>query len=84
MIASTPSPAVTSVITTGGSKDAYCPKGYNCYAVEEFLRPLEQTATLCGMSYQSPIMFYGALQLEQQGLKEEVEKYRAFLAGSES
>ena len=76
--------SVTSVITTGGSREAYCPKGYNCYAVEEFLRPLEQTATLCGMSYQSPIIFFGALHMDRQALEEAGEKYRSFLAGDES
>lgn len=76
--------SVTSVITTGGSKDAYCPKGHNCYAFEEFLRPLEQTATLCGMTYEKPIVYFGTLHMDRDDLEEAVEKYRSFLVGNES
>lgn len=73
--------SVTSVVTTGGSREAYCPKGYNCYGVEEFLRPLEQTATLCGMNYQKPVVFYGALHLEGEALAQAVAEYREVLKG---
>lgn len=73
--------SVTSIITTGGSKEAYCPKGYNCYGVEEFLRPLEQTANLCGMTYEKPVVFYGALQFEGEAVAAAKERYRQVLEG---
>jgi len=36
-----------NTITTGGSTESYGPRGFNNYRLEEFLRPLEQTARLC-------------------------------------
>jgi glutathione-regulated potassium-efflux system ancillary protein KefG len=38
-----------NTITTGGSTESYGPKGFNNYRLDEFLRPLEQTARLCKM-----------------------------------
>ncbi len=70
---------VTSVITTGGSKEAYCPAGHNYYPVEEFLRPLERTAALCHMEYQKPLIFHGAFELEGPSLKAAVEEYQTYL-----
>ena len=70
---------VTSVITTGGSKEAYCPQGYNYYPVEEFLRPLERTAALCHMDYQKPLIYYGAFELEGEMLSKAVDSYQNYL-----
>ena len=68
-----------SVVTTGGSKEAYCPEGHNCYTVEEFLRPQEQTARLCGMTWEAPLIFYGALHLSDSDLDAAVARYREVL-----
>ena len=38
-----------NTVTTGGSNESYRPNGFNNYCLEEFLRPLEQTARLCKM-----------------------------------
>lgn len=70
---------VRSVISAGGSREAYCPQGYNCYTVEEMLRPLEQTARLCGMTYHDPLVFYGALNLDGPALESAVAQYREVL-----
>lgn len=51
--------ALLSVITTGGSADAYHADGVNRYEITEFLRPFEQTATLCGMDYLPPFVAHG-------------------------
>ena len=68
-----------TVVTTGGSKAAYCAEGHNGYPVGELLRPVEQTARLCGMDWQEPIVFYGALHLDEEGLAAAVETYRKAL-----
>lgn len=45
--------------TIGGSKDEYTPLGYNHFRIEEFVKPLEQTAYLAQMKYLNPIYEYG-------------------------
>jgi glutathione-regulated potassium-efflux system ancillary protein KefG len=40
--------------TTGGGQRALSPEGGNRFTMDEFLRPLEQTAYLCGMVWESP------------------------------
>lgn len=40
--------------TVGGPEEAYTPKGYNHFRIEELVKPLEQTAYLADMSYQAP------------------------------
>ena len=71
--------AAKSVITTGGSKQAYQTGGYNNYTMETFLRPLEQTARLCGMTYEEPMIFYGALHKNDSELATALERYRNWL-----
>jgi glutathione-regulated potassium-efflux system ancillary protein KefG len=47
-------------LTAGGAEEAYCAMGYNQYSLRELLRPLEQTANLCGMHFLAPYALYGA------------------------
>lgn len=54
-------------ITTGGSPEAYAPDGYQHYPLRDFLRPLEQTARLCGMSFPAPYVLHSALKAEETG-----------------
>lgn len=68
-----------SVISAGGSPDAYCSTGYNCFTVEELLRPVEQTARLCGMKWEPPLVFYSALHQDKAGLAAWTAEYRAWL-----
>lgn len=74
---------VKSVITTGGSKEAYCPQGYNCFTMDELLRPIQQTAGLCGMVYLEPMVIFDALHLEGAALKEATDGYRECLMSDE-
>ena len=53
--------------TAGGSESAYREQGYNHYSVRELLRPLEQTATLCGMHYLPPFGLFGARTALDEG-----------------
>jgi glutathione-regulated potassium-efflux system ancillary protein KefG len=52
-----------TAITVGGTQDAYCRQGYNVYSIRELLRPFEQTAHLCGMTYLPPFVVYGTHQI---------------------
>ena len=71
--------SVLSAMTTGGGESAYCPDGYNRYTIDEFLRPVEQTAGLCQMDYETPFVVYGSLQLSNAELAQKVSDYRAIL-----
>ena len=69
-------------ITAGGSDEAYSMAGYQHYPLRDFLRPLEQTARLCGMAFPAPYVLYQALQAaEEAELAEHVAGYKALLTG---
>jgi glutathione-regulated potassium-efflux system ancillary protein KefG len=70
---------VRSVITTGGSEEAYGRQGYNRYTIDEFLRPQEQTANLCGMTFLKPLVFFDALHLGGEAMGAALERYRSLL-----
>ncbi|MEO9892998.1 NAD(P)H-dependent oxidoreductase [Aurantibacter sp.] len=55
-----------NAITTGGSKEVYCSEGYNSFTVKHFLRPFEQTAKLCGMTYFPPYAVMGTHNLSDE------------------
>ena len=54
-------------LTAGGSGSAYCAEGYNHFSIRELLRPLEQTAILCGMTYLPPFALFGARTAVEEG-----------------
>ena len=54
-------------ITAGGLEDAYRQQGYNHYSIRELLRPIEQTATLCGMTYLPPYALFGSRTALEDG-----------------
>ena len=65
---------------TVSPEEAYGPSGYQHYTLREFLRPLEQTATLCHMRFASPYVLYGALRAPEAGRVEpHVRGYRRLL-----
>lgn len=63
--------------TTGGAAKAYHAHGYNRFSMDEFLRPLEQTAYLCGMVWETPFVVHGAAIKDDEELKAEALRYRA-------
>lgn len=67
--------------TTGGSAQAYHQKGANRFTIEEFLRPLEQTAELCGMTWENPFIVHGARLKDDDHIRGEAERYRQRLEG---
>jgi glutathione-regulated potassium-efflux system ancillary protein KefG len=52
------------VITTGGLKEMYVAGGAINFTIGEFLRPVQQTAVYCGMSYKTPFIVFGFLPEE--------------------
>ncbi|MBF0420982.1 MAG: NAD(P)H-dependent oxidoreductase [Magnetococcales bacterium] len=50
-----------SVVTTGGSSDAYRSGGFNNWTMSELLRPFQQTAFLSGMRWLPPFVVHGIL-----------------------
>ena len=54
-------------ITAGGTENAYQEHGYNHYSIRQLLRPIEQTATLCGMSYLPPYALFGSRTALEEG-----------------
>jgi putative NADPH-quinone reductase len=56
-----------SACTAGGAEAAYCAAGYNHFTIRELLRPLEQTALLCGMTYLPPFALFGARTAVEEG-----------------
>ena len=63
------------VITTGGSREVYCSEGTNSFTVNQFLRPFEQTANLCGMTYFPPFAVMGTHKLSDDELIAYVDQY---------
>lgn len=68
-----------SAITAGGSLEVYCSSGRNIYSINEFLRPFEQTARLCGMNYLPPFVVTGTYRLSDERLQEYASQYAAAL-----
>jgi glutathione-regulated potassium-efflux system ancillary protein KefG len=68
-----------SVISAGGPSEAYRAGGYNRFTFREFLRPLEQTAALCGMRYLPPWVVSGTHRIPDEGLQALAPSYRALL-----
>ncbi len=67
-------------ITAGGKKDAYQSNGYNHFTIRELLHPIEQTASLCGMTYLAPFALFGSrTALEENRIQEHVDSYKVLL-----
>ncbi len=69
-------------LTAAGPEDAYTADGYQHHHLRTFLRPLEQTATLCKMHFLPPYVLYGALKAPGAGQVEpHAEGYVRLLRG---
>lgn len=64
-----------NVITTGAAREVYCSEGTNSFTVNQFLRPFEQTANLCGMNYLPPFAVMGTHTLTEDQLANYVIQY---------
>lgn len=70
---------VHQAVTTGGGADAYSHEGRNRFTVDEFLRPFEQTARLCGMTYGDPFIVHGTHRLATSDIELAAQRYHQFL-----
>jgi len=68
-----------SIISTGGSEQAYCSAGYNRFTVRQLLAPIEQTALMCGMDFLPPLVVFGTHRLGPEEIAKEVAHYRSLL-----
>jgi len=68
-----------NAITAGGGKEAYCDRGYNRYTIREFMKPFEQTACLCSMTYLPPFVVHGTHRMMLSDIQRAAESYRAIL-----
>ena len=70
------------VTTAGGGVEAYARTGHNRYTVDELLRPIEQTARLCGMRWRPPLVVHGAGRIPANEFETvHVPAYRELLIG---
>jgi glutathione-regulated potassium-efflux system ancillary protein KefG len=70
---------IFNAITTGGDADAYCPKGYNCYTIADFMHPFEQTARLCLMEYLPPYAVMGTHRMSEEQIDRSAKSYGRLL-----
>lgn len=67
------------ILTTGGSKAVYCSAGKHHFTLNEFLRPFEQTALLCGMEYLTPFAVMGTHQITDEEIERAAGQYRMII-----
>jgi len=68
-------------VTSGGPESAYQLDGFHGSTLAEFLRPLERTATLCGMTWLPPFAVQGTHRLSEQELEPAGAQYGHLLSG---
>lgn len=68
-------------ITSGGAEAAYQADGFHGFTLGEFLRPLQRTATLCGMTWLPPFAVQGSHRLTDAALDEAGARYGRLLDG---
>ncbi len=67
-------------ITVAAPPEAFSADGYQNYSLRTFLRPLEQTATLCRMRFESPYVLFSGLRAPEFGFAEpHIAGYRRLL-----
>ena len=54
-----------AAVTAGGDAGAYRPGGMNRFSMAEFLRPLEATAHLCGLTWAEPFIVHDSIQMTE-------------------
>jgi glutathione-regulated potassium-efflux system ancillary protein KefG len=72
---------IFNVLTSGGSAKAYKKDGYNKYPIREYLKPFEQTASLCDMIYWPPFWVPGVHRIEKSQIEKYSSQYRELLIG---
>ena len=68
-----------NVLTSGGGKEAYQPGGYNKYGIQDYLKPFERTAELCGMQYLPPFWVPDAHHITPELITQYSGRYKRLL-----
>jgi glutathione-regulated potassium-efflux system ancillary protein KefF len=68
------------VVTTGGDERAFSTQGMHGRPFREFMPVVEQTALFCGMSWEEPLVVYGAHRMPPRELDLCARDYRDRLA----
>ena len=63
-------------LSCGAGEAAYRAEGLNRHPLDDFLRPLEQTARLCHMEWRPPFVVYGTHRLDAAAIAAHVAAYR--------
>jgi glutathione-regulated potassium-efflux system ancillary protein KefG len=69
------------VVTTGGPEAAYQLDGFHGFTLAEFLRPLQRTMTLCGMTWLPPFAVHGTHRKTNAELEAAGAHYARLLGG---
>lgn len=70
-----------NAVSTGGTREAYQPGGFNRFTVSQFLTPFEQTARLCNMDYLPPFVVHGTHRATHEDIETAGRLYRNLLEG---
>lgn len=62
-------------VSTGANRDAY-QNGVYRFPMQDFLRPLEETARYCGLKWAEPFVLHGAEAVDPAGLEAGTARYR--------
>lgn len=70
-----------NAISTGGSREAYQPGGFNRFTIGQFLAPFDQTTRLCNMVYYPPFVMHATHRATTRDIENAGENYRTLLEG---
>jgi len=70
---------IFSVLTTGGTREAYSSEGRNRFLLKQLLSPFIQTASLCKMRYLPPFAVQGTHRLVANDLENYAKDYSKLL-----
>ncbi len=70
-----------NAVSTGGTREAYQPGGFNRFTVSQFLTPFEQTARLCNMEYLPPFVVHGTHRAAAEDIEAAGRQYASLLEG---
>lgn len=71
--------SLSVAVSSGGREQAFQREGSSHYSLDELLRPLEQTAHLCGMDYRPPFWVAGGHYLDDDEIAAHARRYRGFI-----
>lgn len=63
------------ITSVGGPHESYMPGGYNSFSVQEFLKPLQQTANLCRMAFLPPLWMHDSVAASDEQIHNTMEQW---------